>query len=63
MTCLRCEVVRAKIIAAGMVGLRKTGKQVVDELQSRYGPVYQLIGRRVVRVTPSGQIHIVEVRR
>lgn len=63
MTCIRCEVVRAKIIATGMAGLRKTGEQIVAELVSRYGSVYFLQGRRVMRRSPAEEIFIIEVRR
>lgn len=63
MTCVRCEVVRAKIIAAGMAGLRKTGAQILADLRGRYGDVYQMDGRRIVRRTPAEDIFIIEVRR
>lgn len=63
MTCIRCEVVRAKAIAMGMAGLRKTGVQIVAELQARYGDAYQLDGRRVVRKSSADEIFIIEVRR
>lgn len=63
MTCVRCEVVRAKAIAMGMAGLRKTGEQIVAELVGRYGPLYQLDGKRVIRKTPTEDIFIIEVRR
>jgi hypothetical protein len=63
MTCVRCEVVRAKIIATGLGGLRKTGAEIVKDLQGRYGDVYQLKGLRVVRASQSGDILIYEARR
>lgn len=63
MTCVRCEVVRAKAIAMGMAGLRKSGEQIAAELAGRYGPAYRLDGRRVVRDTGVDQILIIEVRR
>lgn len=63
MTCVRCEVVRAKIIAAGLSGLRKTGAQILADLRGRYGDVYQMDGRRIVRRTPAQDIFIIEVRR
>ncbi|MNI95862.1 hypothetical protein D3C85_343700 [compost metagenome] len=63
MTCVRCEVVRAKAIAMGMAGLRRTGEQIVAELRGRYGDVYQLDGRRVVRKSSAEDIFIIEVRR
>lgn len=63
MTCLRCEVVRAKIIAAGLGGLRRSGAEIVKDLQGRYGDVYQLKGLRVVRATPTGDLLIYEARR
>lgn len=63
MTCLRCEVVRAKIIATGMAGLRRDGSQIVAELCGRYGDVYFLVGKRVMRRTPAEDLFIIEVRR
>lgn len=63
MTCLRCEVVRAKIIAAGLAGLRKTGAQILADLQGRYGDVYFLEGKRIMRKTPAENLIIIEVRR
>lgn len=63
MTCVRCEVVRAKIIANGLSGLRKTGAQILADLRGRYGDVYQMDGRRIVRRTPAEDIFIIEVRR
>lgn len=63
MNCVRCEVVRAKAIAMGMAGLRRTGAQIVAELQGRYGDAYRLDGRRVIRKSPAEDIFIIEVRR
>lgn len=63
MTCLRCEVVRAKIIATGMQGLRKTGDQILVDLQGRYGEMYFMEGTRIMRRTPSEDLLIIEVRR
>lgn len=63
MSCVRCEVIRAKAIAMGMAGLRRNGEQIVAELIGRYGDVYQLDGRRVIRKTPAEDIFIIEVRR
>lgn len=63
MTCLRCEVVRAKIIASGLGGLRRSGVEIVKDLQGRYGDVYQLKGLRIVRTTPTGDLLIYEARR
>lgn len=63
MTCVRCEVVRAKMIATGLQGLRKTGAQILEDLQGRYGDAYQMDGRRIVRHTPAEDIFIIEVRR
>jgi hypothetical protein len=63
MTCVRCEVIRAKAIAMGMAGLRKSGEQIVAELRGRYGQAYRLDGRRVVREAAGDQILIIEVRR
>lgn len=63
MTCVRCEVVRAKIIAAGLAGLRRSGEQILADLRGRYGDVYQMDGRRIVRRTPAEDIFIIEVRR
>lgn len=63
MTCLRCEVVRAKIIATGMAGLRKTGEQILAELQGRYGDVYFREGNRIMRKSPGGDVFIIEVNR
>ena len=63
MTCLRCEVVRAKIIAAGMAGLRRSGEQIVAELCGRYGDVYFLVEKRVMRKSYPEDLFIIEVRR
>lgn len=63
MTCLRCEVVRAKIIATGMAGLRKTGEQILAELQGRYGDVYFREGNKIMRNSPAGDLFIIEVRK
>lgn len=63
MTCVRCEVIRAKAIAMGMAGLRKSGEQIAAELVGRYGASYRLDGRRVVRDAGGDQILIIEVRR
>lgn len=63
MTCVRCEVIRAKAIAMGMAGLRKSGEQIAAELRGRYGPSYRLDGLRVIRDTASEEILIIEVRR
>lgn len=63
MTCVRCEVIRAKAIAMGLAGLRKSGDQIVAELRGRYGDVYRLDGRRVMRKTQAEDIFIIEVRR
>lgn len=63
MTCLRCEVVRAKIIATGLAGLRKTGDQILADLQGRYGDVYFLDGRRIMRKSYPDDLFIIEVRR
>lgn len=63
MTCVRCEVVRAKIIATGLAGLRRSGEQILADLRGRYGDVYQMDGRRIVRRTPAEDIFIIEVRR
>ena len=63
MTCLRCEVVRAKIIANGMAGLRKTGEQILAELQGRYGDVYFREGNKIMRNSPAGDLFIIEVRK
>lgn len=63
MTCLRCEVVRAKIIATGLAGLRKTGDQILADLQGRYGDVYFMEGRRIMRKSYPEDLFIIEVRR
>lgn len=66
MSCVRCEVIRAKAIAMGMAGLRRTGEQIVAELRGRYGDVYYLQGingHRVMRKSPTEDIFIIEVRR
>lgn len=62
-TCVRCEIVRAKAIAIGMGGLRKPLQDILAALQSRYGPAYQLNGRRIERNTAEGVVVIYEVRR
>lgn len=61
--CLRCEIARAKIIAMGLGGLRKTGAEIAKDLQGRYGDMYQLKGTSVVRVAYSGDVLIYEARR
>lgn len=63
MTCLRCEIVRAKTIAVGMAGLRRTVQQIADELRGRYGADYYRDGRRVMRSVPTGDVVILEGRR
>ena len=63
MSCLRCEIARAKIIAIGMGGLRKPMQDILFELQQRYGSVYRQDGRRIVRGTPTGDVVIYESRR
>lgn len=63
MTCTRCEIVRAKIIAAGLGGLRRSGAEIVKDLRGRYGDAYQLKGLRVVRSDPAGDVLIYEARR
>lgn len=63
MTCLRCEVIRAKIIATGLAGLRRTGAHILADLQGRYGDAYFLEGRRIMRKTPTENLFIIEVRR
>lgn len=63
MSCPRCELVRAKMIAMGLGGLRKSGADIVKDLQGRYGPMYQLKGLRVVRVGPAGDELIYEAKR
>lgn len=66
MTCVRCEVIRAKAIAMGMAGLRKTGEQIVAELRGRYGDVYYLqgiAGHRIMRKSQPEDVFIIEVRR
>lgn len=63
MSCLRCEIARAKIIAMGMAGLRRTVQQIADDLRGRYGEVYYRDGRRVMRSVPTGDVVIWEGRR
>lgn len=63
MTCLRCEVIRAKVIATGLVGLRWNGAQILADLRGRYGDVYFLEGKRIMRKTPAENLLIIEVRR
>lgn len=63
MTCVRCEVIRAKAIAMGMAGLRKTNAQILKELRSRYGDVYFMDGWKIMRENPCEDIFIIEVRR
>lgn len=63
MTCVRCEVIRAKAIAMGMAGLRRTGAQIVAELVGRYGNVYFMDGRNIKRRTPTEDLFIIEVRK
>lgn len=63
MSCLRCEIVRAKMIAVGMGGLRRTVQQIADDLRGRYGEVYYRDGRRVMRSVATGDLVIYEGRR
>lgn len=63
MSCLRCEIARAKIIAMGMAGLRRTVQQIADDLRGRYGDAYYRDGRRVIRSAPTGDVIIWEGRR
>lgn len=63
MTCVRCEIVRAKIIAAGMGGLRKDAATITAELVARYGSAYFQKGRCVLRKVPTGDELIYEARR
>ena len=63
MTCVRCEVARAKIIAMGLCGLRRTGAQILADLQGRYGDVYFMDGLSIKRRTPTEDLFIIEVRR
>jgi len=63
MTCLRCEIARAKIIAMALGGLRKSADEIVEDLQGRYGDMYQLKQRRIVRCHATGDVLIYEERR
>lgn len=63
MSCLRCEITRAKIIAAGMAGLRRDIETITAELVSRYGSDYYRKGRCVLRKMPTGDQLIYEARR
>lgn len=63
MSCVRCEVIRAKAIAMGMAGLRRSCGQILAELRGRYGDVYFRKGLRILRKTPTEDIFIIEVRR
>ncbi len=49
MTCLRCEIVRAKIIAMGLAGFRHDAKYIAKDLQGRYGMDYYHKGNKVYR--------------
>lgn len=63
MSCLRCEIARAKFIAMGLAGLRLTAQQIADDLRNRYGPAYQVDGRDVVRVDSKEKVIIFSGRR
>lgn len=63
MSCLRCELTRAKIIAAGMAGLRRDVETITAELVSRYGEAYYRKGRCIFRKVPTGDELIHEGRR
>ena len=63
MSCLRCEIARAKIIDISLGGLRRPLQDILYELTSRYGSVYRLDGRQIKRNTPTGDVVIYEVRR
>ncbi len=53
MRCHKCELVRAKVIAIGMAGLRKPLTEIVAELQKRYGDMYKIHGQKIIRETPT----------
>lgn len=61
--CLRCEIARAKIIAMGLGGLRKTGAEIAKDLQGRYGEMYQLKGTSIIRAGYPEDVLIYEARR
>lgn len=63
MSCLRCELVRAKAIAIAMGGLRRDAATITAELVSRYGSAYYQRGRQVLRKVPAGDELIYEARR
>lgn len=63
MSCLRCELIRAKAIAMGMGGLRRDAQAITAELVGRYGSAYYQKGRQVLRKVPTGDELIYEARR
>ena len=58
MSCIRCEVARAKVIAMGMAGLSRSLADIHQALVDRYGPVYIIEGKTIYRMSPGGNIRI-----
>lgn len=65
MTCIRCELVRAKIIAMGMAGIGSSAEDILAKLVGMYGSDYYRTGNRVYRADPLGgpSIFVCEARR
>lgn len=60
MLCLKCEVLRARLIAAGMVIVGKTHEQIAAHLSSRYSAKYFVDTNAVWRDNNPSPIRILE---
>lgn len=49
MICLKCEVLRARLIAAGMLIVGKQLWQIAEHLSTRYGAKYFVDNNAVMR--------------
>lgn len=49
MFCLRCEVIRAKLIANGLAIVGKPLPEIVEKLNAYFGGKYFLDGNKIVR--------------
>lgn len=59
MNCLRCEVARAKLIAAGMSIVGKSLFDITQSLNDRYGAHFKLVDNAVIyRNNSPVDIHI-----
>lgn len=65
MSCVRCEIARAKIVAGGMAGVGMSAEAILTKLVGWYGPAYYRSGRHVYRADEKGgpTVLICEARR